>query len=560
MKKGVKKIYYPPNFPTHFENLLLPLLKRLQEEFKAKKPKSQRDFQKLLYRLLARKEFSSFSGRTPPFWWLNFILLRHSRDFSKGWQTEVRKFLTKTKVRSLSGVVTLTLFTQGQGCSFNCVYCPTEPAMPKSYLSDEPAVMRAKRVNFDPYEQTKIRLEMLALSGHPISKVEVIVKGGTFSSYSQKYRQSFIKRVFDAANLDIISQLKTGQEKKVSAKNLSEAQKLNEKAKSRIIGINIETRPDFITNSELRFLRRLGVTHVELGVQALDNKILALIQREIKVKQIAQSTRLLKNVGFKIGYHLMPNLPGTNPELDLKLLTRAFEPLFCPDHIKLYPTIITKYSILQKWYLERKYHPYSYQELLSLIGQFKTKIIPPYVRISRLSRDITQKMMIGEKIPSNLREITQKDIVEFQLKCRCLRCREIKNHKVQGKIYLRKNRYQASKGKEYFLEYMDQKEHSLAFLRLRLPDSSGKIFPVLAHKGLIREVHVYGQTIPVGSKNKEAIQHQNLGANLVRKAEIIARRNGFSGMAVIAGVGVRKYYQKFGYSLRSTYMIKDFVS
>ncbi|MEK7079558.1 MAG: radical SAM protein, partial [Patescibacteria group bacterium] len=305
-------MFYPKNFPKQFEQPLIELLLLLERDFKKKIPTDEKKFNRLVLDKLRMSEVQKyFKDIKPSNWWFTFILLRHENKFSPMFIEHVQPFLTKTKTRSTSGIVALSLFTKGVGCSFSCVYCPNEPGVPKSYFSDEPAVMRAIRHNFDPYKQTLQRLIMFTLSNHPIDKVEIIIKGGTFSFYPKAYRRWFVKRIFDACNVDVITYLKLGKLVNNSSKTLPLAQTKNETAKSRIIGMNIETRPDYINEKEIKFLRTLGVTHVEIGIQILDDEVYKLINRGHKIKDVIDATLLLKNAGFKVGYHLMPNLPGS---------------------------------------------------------------------------------------------------------------------------------------------------------------------------------------------------------------------------------------------------------
>jgi elongator complex protein 3 len=512
---------YPKNFPLEQEQPLIGLLLSLEKEFNKKIPFSEKEFNGYIRKSWKNRAY-------PNLWWLNFILKIHSEQFSYSFVKEIKKFLTKTKTRSQSGIVTLTLFTQGTGCSFNCLYCPKENDLPKSYFSDEPGIKRALRNNFDPYEQTKERLTALELSNHPLDKIEILIKGGTFSFYDKSYRENFVKRIFEAVNGN-----RSG--------TLLKAQTVNESAKRRIIGINIETRPDYINEDEIKFLRFLGVTQVELGVQALDNKILKTINRGHDVEAVRKATFLLKEAGFKVGYHLMLNLPGSSPQKDIMLLKKAFTEDFSPDHLKVYPTVVTKYARLSDLYQKDLYLPYSLPELIEVLRKFKAKIVPRWVRIGRLTRDITVQMIAGPDIPSNLRET-------LKVKCNCIRCREIKGQKVVGEVKMETTKYLASGGTEYFLEFIDEAHHCLGFLRLRLGKSK---------KAIVRELHVYGQALLLGEKSKKAIQHQNLGLKLLQKAEIIAKKHGFKEISVISGVGARPYYRKFGYRIKDTYMSKN---
>lgn len=521
---------YPKNFPLKQEKPLIVLLLNLEIQFNKKIPKNEKELHAYIRLFWKDRAY-------PNLWWLNFILKVHAEQFSSSFIKNIKKLLTKTKVRSQSGIVSLSLFTMGTGCSFDCLYCPKEKDLPKSYFSDEPGIKRAIRNNFDPFEQTKERLTALELSNHPLDKIEILIKGGTFSFYDKSYRENFVKRIFEAVN-------------NKKAATLLEAQTDNELTKRRIIGINIETRPDYINEEEIQFLRYLGVTQVELGVQALDNKILKAINRGHNVSAVKKATFLLKESGFKVGYHLMLNLPESSPQKDLLLLKKAFTEDFSPDHLKVYPTVITKYAKLEELYQKGKYQPYSLSQLVKVIIKFKTEIVPFWVRIGRLTRDITVQMITGENIPSNLRAMIQTSMKNKGQKCQCIRCREIKDQKFSASKgeALRGYKYKASKGTEYFLEFIDSQEHCLGFCRLRLTHSK---------LAIVRELHVYGQALPLGQKNNDAIQHQNLGTKLLQKAEKIAKTEGYKKILVIAGIGARPYYRKFGYKLENTYMSKN---
>jgi len=555
-------MFYPKNFPRELEPVLIKLLLALQNKFGQRSCRHKGSFRQALYSLLAQKSFSSqLQNRFPPYWWFNFILLRHSQLFSPFFRRQISQMIVKTKIRSLSGVVPVAVFTRQKGCPFHCLFCPNQPSLPKSYLADEPAVMRAKRNRFDPFAQTKNRLLALALSGHPLDKTEIIIKGGSFSSYSSSYRQNFVKGIFDAANLEIKQLIEKGKVAVKKSKNLSDSQKINERASCRIVGINIETRPDLISLREIKFLRRLGVTQVEIGVQILDDQVLSLVRRGHLTKEIQQATFLLKEAGFKVGYHLMPNLPGSNPQKDLRSFQKTFTADFSPDYLKIYPTVITRYTQLAKWFKRGKYHPYSLSELIELLVSVKTQIVPRWVRISRLARDISRQMMVGPPVPSHLREVIQQEIKKQKLSCSCLRCREIKSLRMPTTRKLKITSYPASGGKEYFLEFVDKQDHCLGFLRLRIPAYLKKKgekppFAALAEAVLVRELRVYGSALPLKHHPAGKIQHQGLGKQLLQKAEKIARREGVTKLAVIAAVGTRDYYRRFGYQLADTYMVK----
>ncbi|MFA5188906.1 MAG: tRNA uridine(34) 5-carboxymethylaminomethyl modification radical SAM/GNAT enzyme Elp3 [Patescibacteria group bacterium] len=474
------------------------------------------------------------------------ILLKHG---SIKRQEKLEKLLKKRAIRTLSGVAPIAVLTKPYKCPGHCLFCPSESKMPKSYLSNEPAVMRAILCKFDPFKQVKLRLNALKMTGHDTDKCELIVMGGTWSYLPKKYQDWFIKRCFDGFNGKI-------------SKNLALAQKLNEKAKYRVIGLTLETRPDYINAAEIKRMRELGATRVEIGVQTIDDKILKLNKRGHLVKQTINATKLLKDAGFKISYHMMPNLPGSTPSRDLAMFKKIFsDQNFQPDMLKIYPCVVTKTSELYKWFKQGKYKPYTDKQLLNLIIKIK-EIIPPYVRISRLIRDIPRESILAGNKISNLRQLIQEEFKKTGQICQCIRCREARNTTFSLKgLKLKIRKYKASDGLEYFLGYESKDGKTLfAFLRLRLaqkPDQNLlKELPELKDAALIRELHTYGILIPLNSKKHE-VQHAGLGKRLILEAEKIAKGQGFKKIAVISGIGVREYYKKLGYKLWKTYMVKN---
>ncbi|MFZ5364375.1 MAG: elongator complex protein 3, partial [Patescibacteria group bacterium] len=422
-----------------------------------------------------------------------------------------------------------------------------EKNMPKSYLSNEPAVMRAIAFNFNPEKQVAGRIKVLEMNGHPTDKLELIVIGGTWSALPDKYQKWFIQKCFNGAN---------GKK----SKNLAAAQKINETAAHRIIGITLETRPDHITPNEIARMRELGATRVELGVQSIYDSILQRNCRGHNAAETVRATKLLKDAGFKICYHLMPNLPGSTLVKDLKMFREIFSNSdFQPDMIKIYPCVVTRGSEIYKWWKQKKYKPYSEKQLIDLLIKIK-KIIPPYVRINRLIRDIpSPSIEAGNKI-SNLREVLQQEMSRRGLACKCIRCREIGHQKnikyTAPKLFVKK--YNASGGTEYFISFdSPDKKILYAFIRLRIPDfEMPAVLPELENAALIRELHTYGHLVPIDKKTPGATQHLGLGKKLMAEAEKIAKKYGLKKMAVISGVGVREYYKKLGYYLEGTYMVK----
>jgi len=447
--------------------------------------------------------------------------------------------LIKRRVRSLSGIVNVSVLTKPYDCPGKCIYCPSQKGIPQSYLKKEPAVQRAIFACFDPYQQVITRLESLKATGHPTDKIELRIIGGTWSYYPKQYQTTFIRQCFNACN-------------NKRSDSLKKAQKLNEKAKSRIIGVTIETRPDYITKKEIKRLRELGITRVELGVQSIYNNILKLNKRGHDISDTIKATKLLKDAGFKVSYQMMPNLPGSSFKKDIAMLEQLFTNQdFQPDLLKIYPLALVKQVPLYRQYKQGKFKPYAKDQLIKLLIEIK-KLIPRYVRIQRIIRDIPAEYIIeGGVKTSNLREIIQKGI-----ECKCIRCREVREkYNFKEKLHLFRQDYNASDGKEIFLTFENKDGTQLySLLRLRIPSQT--IFPALKDSAIVREVHTYGQMVPMAEKRK-APQHRGMGKKLMKEAEKIAKQEfKLNHMAVISGIGVRNYYRKLGYRLKDTYMIK----
>ncbi|MFZ2390321.1 MAG: tRNA uridine(34) 5-carboxymethylaminomethyl modification radical SAM/GNAT enzyme Elp3 [Minisyncoccales bacterium] len=473
---------------------------------------------------------------------------------------QLEELLKTRPVRSLSGIVNVSVLTKPYECPGKCLYCPSETDIPKSYLSGEPAVERAKKLDFDPYLQTKKRIEVLDMSGHNTDKIELRMIGGTWSFYDLKYKIWFVKKCFEAANgqKNKKENLKT---KKIEElwKELEIAQKKNEKAKYRIIGMSFETRPDYVNLKEIEEIKRLGATKIELGVQSIYDDVLKFNQRGHGIKETIRATELLKKAGFKVAYQMMLNLPESNPKKDIEMFKELFSnENFKPDSLKIYPCALVKEAPLYKLFLKKKYKPYKERELIETIKAIK-KIIPRYVRIERIVRDIPSPLIVegGAKI-SNLRQIIDAEMKKEKWQCQCIRCREIKDSKSKEKTYLMRENYDASQGKEIFLSFEDKKRENLyALLRLRINANNENTLPVLKDAGIIRELHVYGQAASI-SKQNSRIQHKGLGQQLVKEAEkIIEKEYKLKKIAIISGVGVRNYYkEKLGYKIKDGYMIK----
>ncbi len=576
----------------------IDILEKIILEIISKRPQTKAEFDHARQKICAQMKMTQ-----PP----NYDLLSVYQNLIKKKRAKkdekILYFLRKAQIRTLSGIAIVTSLTKPYKCPGKCIYCPKEAKMPKSYLSNEPAAARALGLKFDPYKQMRRRIEMLEQNGHPTDKIEFIVKGGTWNAYPLNYQYWFILRSFQACNelrqqpssppftkggtTSNISPLKKGgyrgdigrQTIKKLQKELEKEQRKNEKAKHRIIGLTLETRPDFITPKTIYHMRQQGCTRIELGLQVPDDKILKLVSRGHTVQQFKDAMLLLRQAGFKIDLHFMPDLPGSTPKHDVEMYKKLFsDPGLKPDMVKIYPCTVIKNSPLYKLYKSGKYRPYEDKKLFEAIIKMKLAT-PRWCRISRLIRDIPETDIIAGNKITNLREELKKEMKKRGLKCQCLRCREIGHSLPLNKGEIKRgwkpklfvDKYQTTDGREYFLSFEDKKrEVVFAFLRLRLPSLSfprkresrnrNGVYTLLSQLhdcAFIRELHTYGKLVNIGKNEKNASQHKGLGKKLMQEAEKIAKKNKYTKIAVIAGVGVREYYRKLGYWLKNTYMVKE---
>jgi elongator complex protein 3 len=449
-------------------------------------------------------------------------------------------FVTKPS-RTLSGVTIISVMTEPKPCPGKCVFCPNYKNSPKSYTGFEPAAMRGKLNKYDPYKQIKERINQLKNIGHPTKKIELIIMGGTFPSTSIQYQNDFIIGIYQA-----ITDSKS--------KNLEYLKKKAMISKKRLVGMTFETRPDFCNKKIIRRLLDFGGTRVEIGAQTTDDQVHVYIKRGHGIKEIIEATKLLKDSGFKVLYHMMIGLPGSDFKKDFKSFKDIFfNSDYCPDMIKIYPCLVTKYTELEQMYYSGEYKVYDDNELIKFIADVK-EMVPEWIRIMRIQRDIPSDKIIAGIKKSNLREYVQKELNNRNTNCNCIRCKEphkqldikaIKNHTIKIK------QYRASKGKEYFISAQNN-EYLLGFIRLRIPHDPF-VKEIDKNTGIIRELHVYGQSTNFKEKN---IQHQGIGKKLLSIAENIAIDNNMKKIVVISGIGVREYYQKQGYKLYGAYMYK----
>ena len=457
----------------------------------------------------------------------------------------------KKLARTISGVTPVAVMSRPNGCPGHCIYCPTYSATPQSYTPESPAVLRAKECDYDTGKQVRLRLKALTEMGHPSDKIELIVMGGTFLAQPLDYQYQFIRDCFDALN---------GRE----SANLEEAKKLNELADHRCVGLCLETRPDWCGPEEIARCLEFGTTRVELGVQTLDEDIYQLVRRGHGVEDVVRATTRLKEHGFKVHYHWMPGLPGSTPELDLALSERLFsDPRFRPDGLKLYPTMVVAGTELEKWFRDGRYQPYPDEVMINLVTEIKS-MVPKYVRISRVLRDIPAKFITGG-LKDSLRDVVKQRMKERGITCRCIRCREY-GHRMQDNWEIDEPRlvrldYEASGGREILLSFEDKNETLFGLLRLRI---GAQPIASLGQEGngnlaIIRELHVYGPEVSLHQRDPNSAQHKGLGKALLKEAERIATEE-FQApqIVVLSGVGAKEYYRNgFGYTEQRNYLVKS---
>lgn len=463
-----------------------------------------------------------------------------------GWEPDpsLLERIRMKPVRTLSGVTTVTVLTKPYPCPAECIFCPTDVRMPKSYLPDEPGARRGLEHGYDPYTQTASRIQALEAVGHPTDKIELLILGGTWSVYRRDYQEWFIQRCFDAMN-------------GVDSDSLEDAHNRNEVARCRNVGLVVETRPDRVTPAELSWLRRLGVTKIQMGAQSMDDRILALNQRGHDVAETHRAVSLLRAAGFKIVLHWMPNLLGATPESDRADFARLWEDL-CPDEIKIYPTQLLANAELYRYWQRGEYIPYTTDQLINLIADLKPTI-PRYCRVNRVIRDIPSSNVVAGNKRTSLRQDVRRELERRGTSCQCIRCREVRASKVNvGALRFDDLTYKAGGAEEHFLSYNTPDDRLAAFLRLSLPGPAAPDIGLsdLSGAAVIREVHVYGQSLPVGEEKSGVAQHAGLGTMLLQHAEAIARRKGFKRLVVISAVGTRRYYLERGFQRGELYLYK----
>ena len=463
------------------------------------------------------------------------LLSKNDADYDR-----ILKLLKIKNVRTASGVANVAVMWMHEkhenSCPANCIYCPSSEIAPKSYTGVEPTTLRAIRNNYDPFLQVTNRIKQLNLIGHSTDKCELIIMGGTFLATPKSFQDEFVRRCLDGFN---------GFE----SSDLVSAQLANEAAANRCVGLTIETRADFCSQEQIEQILKLGCTRVEIGVQSTDDNILKLVNRGHNAQANVDAIKRLKESGLKVCVHWMPGLTGLSGKIDekkeIELFSRIFTSDYMPDELKIYPTLVVAGTRLYELWKSGKYAPLTNEQAINLLIEFK-KIVPAFVRIKRVMRDISEhKSEAGARV-TNLRQLTKERMKKENVECRCIRCREIGHvENIDENIQMKMLEYEASGGKEIFLSY-ESKNALFAFLRLRLGDIAR-----------IRELHVYGNVVPITKRSDKDAQHTGLGKNLMEKAEKIAKENSCAKISVTSGIGVRRYYiDNFGYKKDRYYLSK----
>ena len=488
-------------------------------------------------------------------------------------------------VRTQSGVTPLTILTRPHPCPGRCVFCPNDVRMPKSYLADEPGAQRAAKNHFDPYLQTWNRLAAYKAIGHPTDKVEVIILGGTWSFHPEAYQIYFIKRCFEALNdfgqgvdrrdqmagpiRDFLSLTNPerrkynetvgsylreelgsslqGTEEESTWEELEQVQAENEEAGCRSVGLVVETRPDHISVDEVRRIRRLGYTKVQIGFQSLSDEILLTNQRGHGVAETRDAVTLLRAAGFKLHAHWMPNLLGATPESDEIDFGRIFDdPALRPDELKIYPCSLIETAELMDYYNSGDWRPYEHEELLNVLVSALGRV-PRYCRVTRVIRDISSDDIVTGNKLTNFRQIAENELLERGGRCEDIRSREVRRDSVaSAELTLRQTEYDTTLGRECFLEFVSPDDRIAGFARLCLAERQADL-DELKDSALLREVHVYGAATEIGMRPDQRAQHRGLGSRLVEAAADRALEAGFERLSVISAIGTRGWYRRLDF-------------
>lgn len=461
-----------------------------------------------------------------------------------------RRLLMVKPTKTASGVAVIAVMPKPYECPHGkCIYCPggIEFNTPLSYTGTEPATKAAQKLNYNPYQQVRGKMEQLQSRGHDTGKTEIVIVGGTFPFMPADYQKEFAKSCYDALN-------------GMQSPSLEQAITTNETADNRCVGFTVETKPDYCKEPHVNLMLELGVTRVEIGVQSLRNNVYKLVNRGHTLDDVVDAFRIARDSGYKIVAHMMPGLPGSSPEKDVEDFSRLFEDdAFKPDMLKIYPTLVLRHTGLFRMHQSGKHQAYSDDDLVRVIVEAK-KVVPEWMRIMRVQREIESKDIVAGPKSGNLRQIVLQNLREQGHKCRCIRCREAglqRRYPAEDEVTLRRTDYSASRGSEIFLSYESRDgETVLGFLRLRIVGRPHRV--ELAGSAIVRELHIYGQAVSVGSKEvNDSYQHRGYGAKLLMEAERIAKDEvGVEKIAVISAVGTRQYYRKLGYNQDGPYVSK----
>jgi len=464
----------------------------------------------------------------------------------------LRGFLQVKPARTISGVAPVAVMTSPHPCPHGkCLPCPGGPehpfGSPQSYTGEEPAALRARQHEYDPYTQVQARLRQFEELGHHVDKAELIVMGGTITARDPEYRDWFMRSCIRAMN-------EYGGEDRGDIFSFEDLCLENETARVRCIAATFETRPDWCLKEHIDDMLDLGVTKVELGVQQLDDTLLEYIRRGHGVEATVEANRLLRDAGLKVGFHVMPNLPSATIEDDRRMFELLFtDDRFCPDFLKIYPTLVTPGSEIEDLWKEGKYDVYDEDELIDLVAYGKSKL-PPYVRLQRVQRDIPAKLIVRGSHFSNFRQLAKERLESKGGRCRCIRCSEAGRNEITEPPVIDTIRYRCCGGDEFFIRYVSG-ESLIGFIRLRFPADPWR--EEIASSALVRELHVYGSVVPISeSAGPGEWQHRNYGDSLLKEAERVAAESGYDSVGIMSGIGVRPYYRKKGYHRSGPYMVK----
>ena len=464
---------------------------------------------------------------------------------------KLQTILLKKPVKTASGVAVIALMPKPYACPHGrCTYCPggIEFNTPNSYTGKEPVTISSIKNGYDANIQITSKLNQLHIFGHDTTKIELVVVGGTFLFMPKDYQENFIKSCYDALN-------------GFPSPNLEIAMENNQKTKNRNVGFTIETKPDYCKKEHVDLMLSYGVTRVEIGVQSLHERVYKIVNRGHNYNDVIDSFQISKDSGYKIVAHMMPGLPTMTPNEDINDFKKLFnDSNLKPDMLKIYPSLVLKNTPLYNDYLEKKYKPYTDEEMLHVLTEAK-KMVPKWVRIMRVQREITPGEIQAGPKAGNLRQIVQKRLKDQGFSCKCIRCREAglsRKNMPSELLKLNKEEYDSSNGREIFISFDDEDETIYGFLRLRKPSELAHRYEITPNSCIVRELHVFGKSIKIGEHEENSIQHSGLGRKLMDEAEKISKE-GFDAkkLLVISAVGTREYYKKLGYSLDGPYMSKQ---